>query len=118
MGEGLDGSLTMTRAAIPVRSVNVSGSVAWSQRDYGEVDISGKVVAAAQTAGTTAPFMISSFTGIGLADDWPKPGQSIGGGWTVGSQSYVERGDGKWDGSPADRRCADQGRLPSRSGRA
>lgn len=59
----------------PLRSVQMSATVSWSQEG-------GGVYSPIKTGGLQGVSQIQSYTGEGLAAGWPKPGQSIGGGWS------------------------------------
>lgn len=76
-------TLSMTYGEPPLRTVSVTAEVLWSQKARGEIDITKELVAAFAAAGTTGNYLISSFTGQGLGDDWPERHEVIGGGWSV-----------------------------------
>jgi len=78
----------------PVRRIDGRATIRYDQRAVGSVDLRAAIVAAFKASGTTAANAISSFTGAGLAEDWPERGDRIGAGWTVGT-SRVARADGK-----------------------
>jgi len=92
-GDFIRDSLDVTYGPAPVRRVKVEGKVSWTQVALGTVDITAELIAAFKTAGTTAKFLITSFTGEGLMLDWPEEGDRIGGGWEMGPTSVV-RSDG------------------------
>jgi hypothetical protein len=88
----------------PLTAVTVSGTVNWNQQGEGELDITQTVVGAFAKAGS--PYkktfgtyyrgrrssaggggLISCICGDGLRTDWPKPGTSIGGGWSLSSDN-------------------------------
>lgn len=77
----------------PVSKVHCEGTVQWRQVAAGDVDLSEALCAASRAAGTNADHVITSLTGEGLMDDWPRKGDNIGGGWKVGLSS-VTRTDG------------------------
>lgn len=100
---GEDGTITVTDAdafydsvrisysGAPVRRVDVTAAVSWDQIAAGEINILGN---------KQNHFfeVMPTYTGAGLIDAWPKPGQSIGGGWSVGVNSEARR----WDGNGND----------------
>jgi hypothetical protein len=65
----------------PLRRIAVTGTVSWSQAGGGEIDLTHELVAAFQAAGSPTIYpMVSSLTGPGLLQSWPKPGAAIGSG--------------------------------------
>ena len=88
-------SLSITHEQVPARRVKVRGEVHWTQAAKGSVNLFHHLIAAARAAGSERDYNIETYTGEGLARDWPEKGDRIGGGWSVGD-SYVERGDGRW----------------------
>jgi len=77
----------------PARSISVSAEMRWTQEASGQIDISRSIADAFADAGTTRTGLCSSYTGQGLASDWPQSGEEIGGGWRVAS-SRLDRVDG------------------------
>lgn len=65
----------------PLRTVTVNAAVSWQQQGAGNVNMPAGL-------NIQPAFNIESYTGAGLAAAWPKPGDSIGGGW-VWSQASV-----------------------------
>lgn len=96
VGEGfIRDSLAMRYGPVPGRRVAVRGTVQWDQQAAGTVDLTAALITAFRTlGGTSYANLISSFTGQGLSEDWPKPETRIGSGWFVG-ESAVERVDGR-----------------------
>lgn len=82
LGEGdvFYDSVRVNYGAPPVRSVRVAATVAWQQKATGSLNISSKLG------------LIESFTGEGLMDKWPKAGDNVGGGWSIGSASFTVLG--------------------------
>jgi hypothetical protein len=66
----MDGSVTVTMAQQPLLDVHVDANVTWSQSGGGSVSI---------PTGQS----ITTMTGTAILADWPKVGQSLGGGWIV-----------------------------------
>jgi hypothetical protein len=66
------------------RRVRIVAEASWQQEDQGAVDVSARLVAAAQAAGGFFGGVISTCTGQGLIESWPDVGVRIGGGWSVG----------------------------------
>jgi len=91
----------------PLRCVTVDADVHWTQAARGSID------------GVRGGTLLTTYTGDGLIQDWPKAGATIGGGWEVGFGSAVDidgvgkRADDAFKnadpGGPADR--VDNGRL-------
>jgi hypothetical protein len=76
----------------PLSEVKVEGSLGWKQSGSGTVDLTYKIYSVFKSRKTiyTHPQsgVISSLTGDGLMSDWPKPGTSLGGGWTVSPLTF------------------------------
>lgn len=87
--------LTQTNRQIPGRSVEVDAAVSWQQAATGTMNLTGALLKSAKDAGSGNGQNIDTYTGDGLATDWPKQGDRIGGDWLVG-ESGVFRGNGKW----------------------
>lgn len=85
-------SLTTSLSQAPLRKVRVEAEVRWTQSAAGEFSIKKQLIDAFEGAGSGGN-LISSYTGDGLAADWPKEGNSIGGGWEFGPCS-IEQVDG------------------------
>lgn len=117
--QGEDGTITIDESqsiydrfelnygAPPLSSVEVSGTVEWTQEAEGFVDVTPELVRAFADEGSpyggSAPVanvypqfgslnviqaltnggLISCLNGAGLQQDWPKPGTNIGGGWSL-----------------------------------
>jgi hypothetical protein len=92
----------------PLVATAVSGTVNWQQQAEGLLDVTGTIVSAFHAGGSgysrplyVGPFstvftsfpgsawivggagIIQCLCGDGLKSDWPKPGTSIGGGWSL-----------------------------------
>jgi hypothetical protein len=89
-------AFSLTVGDAPLTAVTVSGTVEWQQRGDGTVEVTQRLVNAFANAGspyrTSFPLrhgdsggggLISTVNGDGLKSDWPKPGASIGGGWSL-----------------------------------
>lgn len=77
--------------ATPLRRMVVSGLVKWKQQGEGDVDLTTPVWQAFGPTGS--PFnwpSIGSFTSDGLAADWPKPLDDLGGGWSVSASAILD----------------------------
>lgn len=80
-------SVHMTYGQAPLTQINVTASVSWDQIAAGiGVDLSRSMAFGGGNS-------ILTYTGQGLVDNWPQPGASLGGGWTVIDGSCV-RTDG------------------------
>jgi hypothetical protein len=80
--------LRVTVNQTPVRRVELTAAVAWEQIGINQsgldfAPIIGKASRAAGAALGANGNTIGSYTGPGLQEDWPKAGQSFGGGWMV-----------------------------------
>lgn len=76
-------SLKVNYGSAPLRKVTVQATVSWSQVSEGTLDITGSLLTAFAAAGSPSG-VVSSYTGQGLENDWPKPFKSLGGGWRTG----------------------------------
>jgi len=92
-GDVIRDSIELSFGAAPATKITVEATVGWDQAATGSYDLKPALLAAFQAAGTSTKNMISSFTGQGLMEDWPKPGTRIGGGWSFG-ESAITRADG------------------------
>jgi hypothetical protein len=103
-------NFTLAYSQAPLVSVTVSGTVNWQQQAEGFLDVTDTIVRAFaaqgspwKTAfaladlrsyrgyGSKGGGLISCLCGEGLKSDWPKPGTSIGGGWSL---TTLNDGDG------------------------
>lgn len=82
----------------PAERATVTANVTWGQAAKGSVDLTRALWKVFDDANSTNGPCIASLTGGGLLESWPKVGQSIGSGWTVGD-TFCERVDG--NGLPA-----------------
>jgi hypothetical protein len=83
-------SLKVSYGDTPLRRVDVTGTVTWTQQGSDFVDITQQLYDQFRFAGSPYEFpMVSSFTGDGLLGSWPEPGASIGGGWSMDATSGV-----------------------------
>lgn len=88
--EGLD----ITYGTAPLTRVRIDATVTWDQKARGTVDFTRELVRAFEDGGSSrSSGLIASYTGQGLADDWPEPGTTLNGGWSVGATS-LKRVDG------------------------
>lgn len=106
-------AFSLSYGAPPLTAVNVSGTVSWSQQGDGSLDVTETLVQAFADAGSpyrsifavskrnyprwgytrvTGGGLIQVACGEGLRADWPSPGTSIGGGWTLSTDN---EGEGK-----------------------
>ncbi len=92
-GNVIRDSLELAYGAPPASSISCEAVVGWEQSLTGSFDLVPALLAAFKAAGTDTANVISSFTGQGLMEDWPKPGTRIGGGWSFG-KSAISRVDG------------------------
>ena len=93
-------NFTVTYGQPPLVAVTFSATVTWQQQADGLLDVTQKIVQAfhdqnspwkdafPSPSGPSGPGgggLISVLCGDGLLQDWPKPGTSIGGGWSLSS---------------------------------
>lgn len=96
-------AFALTVGDAPLVAVTVSGEVEWQQRGDGTIEATDAIVKAFAAAGSpyTSSFLtyaddsgggglISCLCGDGLKTDWPKPGTSIGGGWSLSTRNDGE----------------------------
>lgn len=84
-------ALKVSYGDTPLRRVDVTGTVTWTQQGSEAVDITQQLWDQFSFVGNPYAFpMVSSFTGDGLLQDWPEPGSSIGGGWSMDSTAIAE----------------------------
>jgi hypothetical protein len=91
-------NFSLSYGAPPLVAVTVTGTVTWQQQSGGYLDVTQKIVDAfaAQNSpwqdafpsptGPTGPGgggLIAFLSGDEMVNNWPKPGTSIGGGWTL-----------------------------------
>lgn len=67
-------SVSISVGRVPTRSLSVTAEVSWTQSARGSINL-----------GT---YQFETYSGKALIDDWPKPGDRIDGGYTVGT-SYA-----------------------------
>jgi len=89
----LAGSVDLRIVAAPVAAVRIDCEMTWKQSAAGSLDISGPIREAFAAAGSPRAGFPASYTGEGLANDWPREGDRIGGGWSVG-RVEIARADG------------------------
>jgi hypothetical protein len=92
--------LSLSYADTPKIKAKFTGALDWTQSGAGTIDLTSKISGkfkeqksiynAIASAG-----IISTMTGDGLKNDWPKGGASLGGGWTVSNLTFVEDADEK-----------------------
>lgn len=88
-------SLGVAVTGNPLRRLRIEAEVHWTQRAVGDLDVSRDIINAFKAAGTRTKGVISSFTGAGLGNDWPRRKADIGSGWSVKS-TRLRRVDGKY----------------------
>ena len=103
--QGEDGTIALTGADIPfdgfslsyteapLRKVQLEMRAMWTQQMYGTIDVTPNLLAAFEAAGSPAGF-VTSYTGTGLYDDWPREDDAIGNVYSFGPQ-VIEVADGK-----------------------
>lgn len=82
-GEAFYDSVRVRYGQAPARRVSVQADVSWDQKAKGSLDVTQAVIQAFALAQSGDWRLISSYTGEGLVNNWPKDGASIGGGWSV-----------------------------------
>jgi hypothetical protein len=84
----------------PLISATISGTVSWQQQAEGIIDVTQAIVSAFHTSGSAYAYtfavghfgnngggLIQVLCGDGLKSDWPSPGTSIGGGWSLSTRN-------------------------------
>ena len=88
-------SVDVSYSQSPLSRVEVRAAVGWSQAGAGTVDITADIVRefdaltpsftyTADGSERTSQGMVNVLAGESLVREWPKPGESLGGGWEVG----------------------------------
>lgn len=95
-GQFFYNSLGISYSTPPARRVQVDAEVSWDQIAQGEVDFTETIKARFLAENSAKGGYIQSYTGGGLVEDWPEPGDNIGEGWEVG-QSSARRSHGQPD---------------------
>lgn len=73
--------LNMNFGDIPLSEATLDAEVFWTQKAMGIVDLNDELIKASRLAGGDA-HLVSTYTGQGLANTWPKRGTNIGGDWS------------------------------------
>jgi hypothetical protein len=83
-------NMSVTYGQPPLKTVNMKATSGHTQAGRGAVDITQRIYSAFDDVGSGLGFpAIASLTGDGLYNDWPKPGTSIGDGWSVSSITKI-----------------------------
>lgn len=99
-GEFIRDSLSVQVGEPAVRRVHVEMQADWEQKAKGGgINLSPMLLSAAQAAGSGNGIVIETYTGEGLAADWPQKGDDIGAGWSFGLCEVI-RGDKLWIPDP------------------
>lgn len=85
-----DSGIELSIGQTPARSVTVSATINWDNQGAGRIDLTGLISGdgAWASAGPSYPGLISSYTFMGLFNDWPQDQTTYSGGWYV-AQSYL-----------------------------
>jgi hypothetical protein len=101
--EGEDGTLDFAAADIvygslqarynqpPLREIDLTATVSWTQGGNGSLDLT-QILINAFSKQRSAPYgaaTISSLTGDGLFGAWPKPRSNLGDGWSMSTDSAI-----------------------------
>jgi len=95
---------------VPGRRARVRAQVAWDQSAVGTVDLTRKLLTVAKARSSGNGQNIDTYTGDGLARDWPEKGDAIGGDWSFG-ECAVYRGNGLWVPVEVQRTVLNDGRV-------
>jgi hypothetical protein len=78
-------SLHIAPGETPISKISCKADLHWQQKAEGEFSLRGKLRKAFKDAGSfdSTNSYITTYTGPGLISNWPKMGQSFGGGWRV-----------------------------------
>jgi hypothetical protein len=88
-------SLQLSYREAPATAINCKATIQYKQQAGGVVDFTDEIYKAFLAEGSAEKGFLKSYTGGGLLSTWPKPGTSIGGGWSVGT-SFIARIDGQF----------------------
>lgn len=83
-------SLSITYGETPAEAITCKAEVHWRQKAGGEFNLRTKLIQAFQAANSYYNGYITTYTGDGLINSWPKTGQSFGGGWEMGSSELLQ----------------------------
>jgi hypothetical protein len=75
-------AVAVTLQTVPLRAVDVTATIPWTQTATGTVDLTSTILHRFPGTGGIGG-LISSFTFNGLSGSWPKDGATIGDGWVV-----------------------------------
>lgn len=86
-------SLAVSQAQKPKKKWVFQGQITWTQGGEGTIDLTSAICSKFKQHksiyNTSAPSgIISTLTAAGLRDAWPTGGTSLGGGWTVNTDTY------------------------------
>lgn len=84
-----DVDMALTIANTPARSVTINSTIPWDNQGAGTLDITGLITRDWQNPVGGYNGLISSFTFMGLFNDWPQTGDEFSGGWSVRSSLLV-----------------------------
>ena len=82
------GSVKLGVVGTPLNTVTVAASAGWQQQYAGSIGFDLPATSNSWTG-------VASFTGQGLYDNWPHPGDSIGSGWEFSDATSIEVANGK-----------------------
>lgn len=89
-------SLDFSYREAPAYEMTCKATIQYNQQATDTVDFTDSIYEAFSAVGSVDFGFLSSYTGGGLLTSWPKPGASIGGGWSVGDGAVAERVDGNF----------------------
>jgi hypothetical protein len=96
-------NFSLTYGQPPLAAINVSATVTWQQQAEGTIDVTQYIINAFHAAGSKyydvfpvdrwrgeaagGGGLIQVLCGDGIESDWPRPGTSAGGGWTLATRN-------------------------------
>lgn len=99
-GDAYYDSVQVSPNGQPVQRIDVTAAVTWAQTGAGEMDLTSMLVKRFNQISypptgifgdsfSSTGNIIQVVAGDNMMSSWPKPGNNIGGGWTVGTETYA-----------------------------
>jgi len=84
----------------PLSQFEIEGTLTWRQTGSGTIDLTRRITQAFKDEKTIYTFvdygLITTLTGDGLLNAWPKGGTDFGGGWTVSNDTRIGDASGSF----------------------
>jgi hypothetical protein len=88
-GDATYADTTVTISSPPLTTVQITATVAWKQAGSGVIDITNTITSAARNPGMGYQTIGPTMDGPSLFQNWPKPGASIGPGYTWDAGCFI-----------------------------